>query len=94
MWGVNYNTFQLFRHVKQLQMEHIYPIDSSEIKQELFLEGKKVTSPTTITCEGIDLVVIAIPAYFNQISLQIKYQFPNVKEIVDICDLLTDKFDE
>ena len=94
VWGVNYNTFQLFRHVKQLQMEHIYPIDSSEIKQELFLEGKKVTSPTTITCEGIDLVVIAIPAYFNQISLQIKYQFPNVKEIVDICDLLTDKFDE
>lgn len=88
IWGCNYHTMRIFETIPELQNERVYPVDVSEIKQELMLGGRKVQSADIIKEEGITCVVIAIPAYFNQIELQIKYQYPEVEKVIDICDLL------
>jgi radical SAM superfamily enzyme YgiQ (UPF0313 family) len=89
VWGINYHTFRLFDTIEQLNTDAVFPVDISEIKQELILNKRKVNPPAVIAEKGIDTVIIAIPAYFNQIELQIRHQYPNVKNTVDICDLIT-----
>lgn len=88
VWGVNYHTMKVFDSVPQLNTDKIYPIDVSTIKQNLVLNTRKVNHANVIEDKSIDTVIIAIPAYFNQIELQIKYQYPNVKRVIDICDLI------
>lgn len=88
VWGCNYHTTKVFESVPELQKDTVYPIDVSEIKQQLRIGGRKVNAADIIGKEGIECVVIAIPAYYNQIELQIKYQYPEVKRVIDICDLL------
>lgn len=87
VWGVNYHTFKIFDSIEELNCDCVFPIDVSTIKQELVLNKRKVNAPSIIEQEEIDVVVIAIPAYYNQIELQIKYQYPRVKKVIDICDL-------
>lgn len=88
VWGVNYHTFRVFDMIDELNTENIFPVDSSTIKQELILNLRKVNAPNIIKELKIDTVIIAIPAYYNQIELQIQYQFPHVKRIIDVCDLI------
>lgn len=88
IWGVNYHSSMIFELVNSLNDERVFPIDSSEIKQQLILNNRKVNAPSIIKKKKIKTVVIAIPAYYNQIELQIKYQFPDVEKIFDICELL------
>lgn len=89
VWGVNYHTVKIFERVPALQNEHVFPIDVSEIKQQLQIGGRKVNAADVIRKEGIKCVVIAIPAYYNQIELQIKYQYPEVERVIDICNLIS-----
>ena len=51
-----------------------------------------VQSPSIINQRDIKIVVVAIPAYYHQISLEIHYLFPEVKLVVDICELVDDNF--
>jgi len=88
IWGINYHTFSLFNSIQQLNTNTVYPIDVSEIKQELTLNMRKVNSPAIINEKEIKAVIIAIPAYYNQIELQIQYQYPQIEIIIDICDLI------
>lgn len=88
VWGVNYHTKRIFDAIEELNTDSIYPIDVSTIKQNLILNTRKVNSPDIIEEKSIETVIIAIPAYFNQIELQIKHQYPRVKRIIDICDLI------
>lgn len=88
VWGVNYHTTRVFEKVQALQQDEIFPIDVSEIKQQLVIGGRKVNAAEIIEQQKISCIVIAIPAYYNQIELQIRYQYPRVKKIIDICDLL------
>ena len=89
VWGCNYHTTKVFESVTELQRDSVYPIDVSQIKQQLYIGGRKVNSAEIINEKKIECVVIAIPAYYNQIELQIKYQYPGVKKVLDICDLLS-----
>lgn len=93
IWGLNYHSVRIFDLVKELNDDRIFPVDSSEIKQQLVLNSKEVFAPKTIKDKDIKAVVIAISAYYNQIALQIKYEFPNVERVIDICSLLDDKAD-
>ncbi len=88
VWGVNYHTFKIFDDIEQLNNENVFPIDVSHIKQKLVLNSRKVNDPAVIHTEKIKAVVIAIPAYYNQIELQIHYQYPEVENVIDICDLI------
>jgi radical SAM superfamily enzyme YgiQ (UPF0313 family) len=87
VWGVNYRVFHLFSITEQLNADNVFPIDVSEIKQELVLNKRKVNPPNIIDKKGIKAVVIAVPAYYGLIELQIKHQYPEVEKVIDICDL-------
>lgn len=88
IWGLNYHTARIFDLVAQLKDPRVLAVDSSEIKQQLILNGQRVHSPEVIRENQIRAVIIAIPAYYNQIELQIKYEFPGVEKVIDICSLL------
>lgn len=92
IWGMNYHTTKLFEDVGALGGERIFPVDVSQIKQHLTVSGRSVCDPQVIKEKDIRLVVIAIPAYYNQIELQIKYEFSNVEKVLDICDLIQEDF--
>lgn len=91
IWGLNYHSVRIFDLVKQLNDDRVFPVDSSEIKQQLVLNSRQVYAPKVIKDRDIKAVVIAISAYYNQIELQIKYEFPNVEQVIDICSLLNYK---
>ncbi len=88
VWGINYNTADLFRYSKALGNENVYPIDISEMKRNMDLYGKKIFPPDVIKIENIKAVVVLIPVYFSQIDGQIKANHKGVKEVIDICNLI------
>lgn len=87
-WGVNYQTYDLVGAIEALKQEGSYLIDSSTVKQKLKICGCKVFSPDILKEEQIDIVVINIPTHFAEIELQIKYQYPHVKNVIDIGKLV------
>lgn len=89
-WGVNYQTYNFVEVIDAIKHKDAFLIDSSTVKQQLFISGKKVCSPNIINEQNIELVVINIPTHFAEIELQIKYQYPNVKHVIDIGTLVED----
>ncbi|MDR1193748.1 MAG: cobalamin-dependent protein [Peptococcaceae bacterium] len=89
VWGINYNTFSLFRLIKEFTGDNVFPIDVSYVKQFLYLNGSKVNDPRVITRKGIECVIIAIPAIHNTVELQIKYMFPSVSKVLSISDMVS-----
>lgn len=93
VWGVNYTVTRLFKEIDTLLNDNrIFSVDSSTIKQGMHLGVNGVQPPSAIRDRKIQTVVVAIPAYYHQISLEIKYLFPEVKRIIDICDLIDENF--
>lgn len=93
VWGMNYVSTKIFEE-SELLKEHkdIFPVDSSKIKQVMKIGAHKVNAPNIIEQENISTVIIAIPAFYHEISLQIHYLYPNVKNVVDITDLIREDF--
>ncbi len=88
VWGINYNTADLFKHSKVLDKANIYPVDISQTKRKMDLYGKKIFPPQIINTEKIKVVIVSIPVYFSQIEGQIKTNHPQVKKVIDICNLV------
>lgn len=94
IWGINYHTTNLFKRSTVFKDASIYPIDISEIKRKMDLYGKQINSPDIINKEDIEVVIVPIPAYFNEITERIKTNYKNVKKVIDICELINpDYFD-
>ena len=51
-----------------------------------------VQPPYIISERNIKIVVVAIPAYYHQISLEVRYMFPDVEFVIDLCDLISDSW--
>ncbi len=83
-WGINYQSYNLAEVIPELKSDLAYLVDSSYMKQKLTIGDKRIWSPKVIAEEKIQAVVVMIPTHFAEIELQIKYQFPNVKSIIDI----------
>ena len=88
VWGVNYHTADLFKKSNALRNVNVYPIDISDGKRKMNLYGKKINTPEIINTENIKVVIIPIPAYIGEIAGRIKTNYKNVKEIIDICELI------
>ena len=93
VWGVNYVTTKLFLEIDALSDKRITLIDSSSIKQDMRIGEQIVRAPSIITDKEISVVVIGIPAYFYNISLQIQHMYPVVRQIIDISDLIREDFE-
>lgn len=93
IWGVNYVTTKLFEESRVMGLDvNIFPIDSSTIKQGMRMGIHEVQAPDIINEKNIKNVVIAIPAFYHEISLQIHYRYENVENVIDICDLIKEDF--
>lgn len=91
IWGMNYVTTKLFDESKILGADNnIIPVDSSTIKQGMQMGTHYVQAPDIINEKDIKTVVIAIPAFYHEIALQIHYMYTNVENVIDICDLIRD----
>jgi radical SAM superfamily enzyme YgiQ (UPF0313 family) len=88
LWGINYNTADLFKYSSVLRSEFIYPIDISQTKRKMDLYGKAIFPPEIINSQNIKAVVVLIPVYFSQIDGQIKANHKDVKKVIDICSLV------
>ncbi len=88
IWGINYNTADLFKYSSVLRNTNIYPVDISETKRKMELYRKQIFAPEIINTENIEVVIISIPVYFSQIDGQIKANHKNVQKVIDICSLL------
>lgn len=56
------------------------------------LYGKQVNNPEIINTENIEIVIVPIPAYINEITGRIKENYKNVKEVIDICELINSNY--
>lgn len=92
IWGINYHTADLFKKSNILNNTNIYPVDISEVKKKMDLYGKKVNSPEIINTKNIEIVIVPIPAYINEITGKIKTNYPNVKKVIDICELIDSNY--
>jgi hypothetical protein len=89
VWGVNYHTMDLVGGSAVLRDPNVHLIDISETKQRLTVSDKRINSPDIIEREGIQAVVVAVPARSTQIAAQVRSQHPGVQEIIDIRTLVS-----
>ena len=94
VWGINYHIADLYKKSKALNNTNVYAIEISELKRKMDLYGKQIYTPEIINTQNIEVVIVPIPAYINEITGRIKANYKNVKKVIDICELINpDYFD-
>ncbi len=90
IWGVTFHSVGLFEDFDVFKSPCIVPIDNVSSKQMIDLYGKKVFSPDILAREVIPLVISFYPNSTQQLALQIQEQYPNVKKIIDVSELIVE----
>jgi anaerobic magnesium-protoporphyrin IX monomethyl ester cyclase len=88
IWGMGEHVITILKNSDILENKMIFPIDISLSKQGNSLFERKVFSPDIINNEDIECVIVAVAMHIGSIGSQIKVQFPNVKKIVDISNMI------
>lgn len=89
-WGVNYQTYNMMESIEALKSDAAVFVDSSHVKQNLVICGKQIYAPNILLEQNIDIVVVNIPTHYAEIELQISYQYPHVRKVIDIGALVSD----
>ena len=87
-WGINDYFANMLPDLPAVQSERAYLIDNSRIKQGGIVEGKKIHAPAILDELGIDTVIIPVVSYVTTIEKQIRAEYPHVKEVINILDLI------
>lgn len=94
IWGVNYHLLNLVDKSAVLRdSEEVFFVDSSKSKQLMDLFGKKVFPPDEIAKQDIKVVIIPIPAYYNEIEARALSSYPCIKHIIDITWLMSPNYE-
>ena len=88
IWAVNFNTSYLFKKAKLFSSDGILPIDISETKRKMNFHGKKIYPPEIVNIQALKVIVVAIPAFMEQIETQVRTFYKGVIHVIDLCDLL------
>ena len=75
-------------YLPAVQSANAYLIDNSRIKQGGVIEGKEIHAPAILDALSIDTVVIPVVSYVTTIEKQIRAEYPHVKEVINILDLI------
>jgi hypothetical protein len=86
IYGLNYHAVKLFKNVEV--SDNVWFIEDTDIKQNMFISGKHVFKSDIISSQNIDIVVICVPMYYNQIKDKIQRDNSSTK-IISVLDLLT-----
>lgn len=93
VWGMSDHIVTVFRHSQIMQNKKIFPVDISDTKQGHSLFGNEVFSPEIIDKEQIETVIVAAAMHIGIIESQIRVQFPHVKTVIDISNLIGSHYD-
>ena len=88
VWGMTLAMMELFKYSEGLVDPRLFPVDVSESKACLTLNGQKVNRPHVLDEEDISIVVVAVPSHIATITCQIMENHPTVTEVYDICELV------
>ena len=66
----------------------MYFIDLSKVKQGTVIQRRVVSSPGVLRDEKIECVIIAVVYLFGTIKIQIESEYPNVKRIINLSELI------
>ena len=87
-WGINDYFANMLPNLPAVQSPNAYLIDNSRIKQGGIIEGKEIHAPAILDTLSIDTVVIPVVFYVTIIEKQIRAEYPHVKEVINILDLI------
>lgn len=87
-WGINDYFANMLPNLPAVQSANAYLIDNSRIKQGGIVEGKEIHAPAILDELSIDTVVIPVVSYVTTIEKQILAEYPHVKEVINILDLI------
>ncbi len=93
LWGMNLNANDLINKVALLQHEHVHLVDISQVAQKTRIANKKVHSPAIIGEKQIEMVIVCIPHHFAGICNRIAKEYPEIKAVINIIDLLDPQFE-
>ncbi len=86
-WGIN-SFFYGFCQSLTIKKTGIRCVDKSKIRQGILVNDIKVQPTQIIKEEHIECIIVAVPQYYSNIYPSIKEEFPNVKQIINILDLV------
>jgi anaerobic magnesium-protoporphyrin IX monomethyl ester cyclase len=89
-WGVNSYIFQLLEESEEDWGREVYHVDKSEARIGLKIGKRTISDPIVITEQNIECVVVMVVQYYAGLINPIRNEFPNVKVIYSIADLLSD----
>ena len=88
-WGINPYFYALSQKISPEREQLLYFVDKSEIRQGVQLPAGKISSTEIINDMNIKCIVVTTPQYFSNVLPAILREFPLVKEVISISDLLT-----
>jgi uncharacterized radical SAM superfamily protein len=90
-WGLTMHSLPLFEGETIFADSRVFFVDNAYAKQLIKIGDKKVFSPDIISCNGIKTVICFYPNSIEQVR---KLCPPNVKRLINVCDLLQKDFYE
>lgn len=87
-WGINDYFGDLSSHLKLSAKDDVYYVDISHMKQGSIMDNKEIYPPEIIKQKKIKLVIVPVPSVFTMIEEQIRNEFPDVKRVINILDLI------
>lgn len=87
-WGINDYFANMLPDLPAVHSERAYLVDNSRIKQGSIVEGKMIYSPEILDELMIDTVIIPVVSYVTTIEKQIQAEYPDVKNVINILDLI------
>lgn len=87
-WGMNQYFLKIIEFMPMEICEKLYFIDLSKVKQGTVIQRRVVSSPGVLRDEKIECVIIAVVYLFGTIKIQIESEYPNVKRIINLSELI------
>jgi len=91
-WGVNSFFYDFANKMPIPDTTNLFFVDKSEIRWGIKILGRKIESTNIISDEKIDIIIVAVPQYFSNLAPSIAAEYPHVKKIMSIIDLLSENF--
>lgn len=91
-WGVNSFFYDFANKMPFNDSSRLYFVDKSDIRWGIKILGKKVQPTDVINTEKIDCVIVAVPQYYTNLAPTIAAEYPHLKKIVSIIDILSENF--
>lgn len=88
LWGITHFSVIMFDESPFFKDPDLIFIDNATPKQKMIINDRKVYSPEILKDGDVSTVVIFYPNLIKLVTEQIHELYPEVKNIVNVCDLL------